>query len=161
MRRGWTGGLIAVLAVAAACALAPARVRPGSRADADDLREAVFRHLFDHNASAAQRSAAAYYLSVEGRDPGADFLARFAGHVPPVLPASRSTASKTEGVRDRVTGKAGLRFSVGRITWEGPDRARVEASYYEAGLSSADYTYRMERRDGRWVVGSRVMTRIS
>ena len=47
-----------------------------------DICEALFRHQFDHNASAVQKDASAYFLAFGAanapKDPGADFLKRFA-----------------------------------------------------------------------------------
>src|SRR5689334_8839996 len=65
--------------------VAPAR--PG--ADDDDIREAVFRHLFHHNASGQQDAARAFCLQVEGRaDPSPELLRRFEGNEPRAKKAS-------------------------------------------------------------------------
>ena len=49
-----------------------------------DICEAVFRHVFEHNASGQQQNANAYYLLIFGKDPTEAFLARFQEHHPPV-----------------------------------------------------------------------------
>jgi hypothetical protein len=58
----------------------------------DDIRETVFRHQFDHNASGQQKSAHAYCLAVlvdnKDSDPSHQFIRRFAHHKPPVRKAS-------------------------------------------------------------------------
>jgi hypothetical protein len=50
----------------------------------DDIREAVFRHQFDHNASGQQKTAHAYWLAIfvseKDSDPSAQFMKRFAHH---------------------------------------------------------------------------------
>src|SRR5215218_4522546 len=54
----------------------------------DQIAEAVFRYLFEHNASGIQKGAEKYCLSLPGEKmPGAAFLQRFEGNKPPVLAA--------------------------------------------------------------------------
>jgi hypothetical protein len=54
----------------------------------EDIREAVFRHQFDRNASGQQKTAHAYCLSImvggKDLDPPVEFIKRFAHHKPPV-----------------------------------------------------------------------------
>lgn len=45
-------------------------VKPLTPLEIDDIREAVFRYQFQHNASAQQQQANAYFISLEeGEDP--------------------------------------------------------------------------------------------
>jgi hypothetical protein len=48
----------------------------------DDVREAVFRFQFDHNASGQQKTARAYCLAIltgeKDSDPSSEFIKRFA-----------------------------------------------------------------------------------
>lgn len=124
----------------------------------DQVREALFRYLFEHNESGSKDSAKVYFLAIvdEGgkqRDPSREFLARFAGHRPRVEPVSRMASNGTfEGVRHRETGDRGLLFHVGAITRMGDDAVEVEGGYYEANLSASGGTYLVERKDGVWVV---------
>lgn len=67
-----------------ACSSADAQ---GTSTMTNDIYEAVFRHLFVYNGSGLT-NASAFYLSVEGKDPGEEFLKRFAGNTPPVKKAS-------------------------------------------------------------------------
>ncbi len=97
-----------------------------------DVCEAVFRYQFEHNASGVQQDAAAYFLTIRGEDPSPEFLARFAGHRPPVRPGSEFEVGK------------GLRFRVEGIEWRGDGSARVTGGYYEAGLSSSGNVYTVE-----------------
>lgn len=63
---------------------------PDRSAIEDDIREAVFRYQFNHNASGLKQNAKVYYLSFgeEGKEPSDAFLERFKGHTPPVKKAS-------------------------------------------------------------------------
>ena len=127
----------------------------------DEIHEAVFRSLFEKNASGMKDKACAYYISIGEEDPSDSFLARFEGHAPPVRKASGASANKREGVVDKVTGERGLRFTVGEHEWLSDTHVKVEATYYEAGLSAAGYTFELKLKGGNWVVTSRVMNWIS
>jgi hypothetical protein len=134
----------------------------------DDIREAVFRYQFEHNASEQQQSAKAYFLSLsndllpgspmpgpipaKGRDPDDAFVKRFQGHKPPVKKISQSTISPFEGVKDRETGEEGLIFWVTHIRWKKDTEVEVDGGYYEGGRSSSINLYRVVREGDRWVV---------
>jgi hypothetical protein len=133
---------------AGAAAPEPARSEPG--APPWELYEAVFRHMFAYNASAAKETASAYHLSIEGADPPAGFLARFARHHPPVRPGSAFAE-----------GAGALLFEIEGIERVAPDAFEVRGGYYEANESAAGSVYRVELRDGRWTVTSDEMQWIS
>jgi len=120
----------------------------------DDVREAVFRHLFQHNASGLQKSAKAYFLAVEkGADPADPFLKRFDGHTPPVKKASQSRrGARGSQVEDKETGALGLIFSITSITWLSDTEAEVQAGYSEANLSAGFGSYRVKKNDGKCIV---------
>jgi hypothetical protein len=101
-------------------------------ADRLDVLEAVFRHQFDENASAAQRNVDYFFLSLDNRvDPPAELLARFANDMPKVLPVSFAKASAMEGVAHEALGGRGLIFRIETIAWLDEDTAEVEGGYYE------------------------------
>src|ERR1043165_6923434 len=87
----------------------------------DDIREAVFRYQFGHNASGAQQQAAVYFLEILSNDerssfdPSDEFMARFGDHRPPVRKQSRARPGKGSAPTDRITGEEGLIFRVGEI----------------------------------------------
>jgi hypothetical protein len=89
-----------------------------SAKDIDDIREAVFRHQFGHNASGQQSHVGAYCLGFGERDlgPSSGFLARFGGMSPPVL---KSTDCGMDAARRQLivtaTGQPALRFSCADI----------------------------------------------
>lgn len=107
-----------------------------------DVAEAVFRYLFDHNTSAAQKNAKAFYLEVLGQDPDDALLERLKGQRPAV---DKASAFK-EG--------AGLKFRIQRMTRVTATRVDVQAGYYEGNLSSSGGSYIVELKDGKWVVRS-------
>ena len=137
---------------------------PRLEASDDDIREAVFRHLFDHNASGQQRAAKVFCLQIEGKaDPSPELLRRFEGNEPRVKKASRCSFSHGPaggGVQDE-TGASGLIFRVDSIQHTGPDAAVVEGGYFEAGLSASGNLYELARESGRWVVKKDTMQWIS
>ncbi len=104
------------------------------------IYEAVFRFQFYSNYSGAGSRARAFFLAIEGGDPPKGFLDRFAGSAPPVGPAS--------AFRDG----AGLIFRVDEIQEIDPETVEVTGGYYEASLSASGDTYRVELREGSWVV---------
>ena len=56
---------------------------PSRAAAEEEIAEAVFRRQFEHNASAIQKNAEKYCLSLPGdRMPSAEFLKRFEGNQP-------------------------------------------------------------------------------
>jgi hypothetical protein len=129
-------------------------------ADEDNIREAVFRYQFEHNASGQQQNAKVYYLSlVKDSDPKDEFMLRFKGHKPPVK--KRSQATGQFEVIDKETGERGLIFRATTIEQLDEDKVIVDGGYYEAGLSSSGNTYTVERKDHKWVVTKDQMRWIS
>jgi hypothetical protein len=143
--------VLCVLLTTAGCAANPAPANFRTRAAAeDDVAAAVFRYLFDHNASRIQQRAATYCLSLPGeRMPGAEFLQRFAGHQPPVAAADR--CARKSGVN--------LFFRVQKLDWRKDTEVWVRGGYWEANLSSATELFRVVYEGGEWVVkGARTET---
>jgi len=118
-------------------------------AELHDIFEAVYRHQFLNNASAAQQGAQAYFLFITGEDLPPDFMERFSGHMPPVKNGSQFTVG--EGLRFRIDGWR-------RIS---PDKFEVGGGYYEGNLSASGNRYIVVRESGAWVVESDTMLWIS
>ena len=118
----------------------------------DDIREAVFRYQFSHNASAQQQQAGVYFLSVgRDEDPSGEFMDRFKGHRPPVERVSQAS-TQAGGVADKKTGRRGIIFRVTDIKWISENEAEVEGGYLEGSQSASSNVYRVRfERDG-WVV---------
>jgi cbb3-type cytochrome oxidase subunit 3 len=119
----------------------------------DDIREAVFRYQFEHNASAQQRKAKVYFLSLgKGKAPSDLFMLRFKDHKPPVKPASMLASMKINGAPGRGRVVNGLIFYVTSIEPVDEDEVEVAGGYYEGDLSSSGNRYRVKRKGSRWVV---------
>jgi hypothetical protein len=129
----------------------------------DDIREAVFRWQFHHNASGQQKKAQVYFLQVgeNGDDPTDEFIKRFADHKPPVRKRSASSEDHGRGVRDKQTGERGLIFRVSKIEWRTDAEVEVKGGYYEANLSASGNTYTVKKQDGKWKVTNDKMDWIS
>ena len=125
----------AILVIATLCAAcsAPVTIDPPTPASLElDICEAVFRHQFQHNASAVQQKAAAYFLEIRKEDPSAEFLARFAGNEPQVHAGSKFEIGQ------------GLQFRVVSIEWQDDGSVKVNGGYYEAGMSASGNVYTLE-----------------
>ena len=127
----------------------------------DDIREAVFRHQFGHNASAIRKKAKAYYLALGSvlnkRDPSSEFMQRFKGHKPSV-----ERASLVEERYGRITGiRGGLIFYIEEIRWINENEVEVSGGYYEGTLSSSGNKYQVVRKNGKWAVKKDTMKWIS
>jgi hypothetical protein len=129
----------------------------------DDIREAVFRYQFDHNASGQQKTAKVYFLGVgeKATDPSDDFMKRFANHKPPVRKASASHFVRGKGLLDKKTGERGLAFRNTLIKWISDTEVEVSGGYYEAELSSSGNTYTVQKENGKWKVTKSKMNWIS
>lgn len=129
------------------------RAEKAGQSQTDDIREAVFRYLFDHNGSGQQKNAHAYYLGVgeKADDPTDQFMKRFSDHRPPVRKRS-SCSSGDDGVRDKITGEQGLIFHVGSIKWISDTEVEVYGGHYEGTLGASGHTYMVKKENGKWKV---------
>jgi hypothetical protein len=124
--------------------------RPFRSLSSDEIAicETVFRHQFRRNASAAQQSAKAYFITVCANDPDPPFIERFRDISPAVYAGSKFKVGR------------GLAFGISTIELRG-DTAVVSGGYYEDTLSSSSSTYRLEKKAGVWTVVSDEMNWIS
>lgn len=135
-------------------------------AQEDDIREAVFRYQFEHNASGTQQTAKFYCLSLGeySKDIGPDdgLMQRFQGHKPAVKKVSQCVYSLEVGVKDKETGQSGgLVFRVTSIRWISDTEIEVEGGYYEGGLSASGNVYRVVQKGSQWIVTEDQMRWIS
>lgn len=125
---------------------------PSRTAAEEEIAAAVFRYQFDHNASAIQKSAAKYCLSLPGeKSPSVAFLQRFEGNKPPVMAA---------GQCDRKSGK-NLFFRIQKIDWREDGEVWVRGGYFEGNLSSSLELFQVVNENGKWVVKGARMEAIS
>jgi hypothetical protein len=119
----------------------------------DQVREAVFRYLF--KSEDPDKIAEVYFVAIldgdKQRDASPALMKRFTGHRPRVVPASSAKVG-FEGAVQRDTGASGIVFHVGAIKRVSEDVLEVEAGHYTGNLSASGGTYRVERKDGVWVV---------
>jgi len=116
-----------------------------------DIHEAVFRYQLELQAREQPR-VRVYFLSVGGRDPTAEFVARFKGALRPVKPASAAKRDLYGGTVDEATDEGGMVLDIGSHRWVSDAWIEVEASHYEYGPTDRVRIYRVEWRGGRWVV---------
>jgi hypothetical protein len=117
-----------------------------------DIYEAVFRYQFDHNASAIQKRAEKYCLSLPGEQiPGAPFFQRFGDHHPPVVAADRC---------ERKSGQS-LFFRIQHLDWRKDNEVWVRGGYWEGRLSSSTELFRVVHENGKWIVKGARMEAIS
>jgi hypothetical protein len=124
-------------------------------AQEDAIREAVFRYLFDHNASELQSRAHAYCLGIrvgdKTIDPSNQFIRRFAHHTPAVRKASGCGWKEVKIVESRHE-KPALIFYVGPIKWVSDAEVDIDGGYDEANVSSAGCPYIVKQEKGAWSV---------
>lgn len=120
----------------------------------DDIREAVFRYLFDHNLSGQQSRAHAYCLAImvgdKKIDPSDRFMERFAHNKPPVRKAS--ACHWTEIQVENRKGRPALIFFESEIDWVSDVEVTVSAGYEEANVSSSTCPYVFRKENGAWKV---------
>lgn len=134
----------------------PSGILYSDKTEEDNMREAVFRYMFEHEASQQKPYTKSLFIGLgkvgEGLDPNDEFMKRFEKDVPTVKKMSQSTTSSSGMAIDRQTGEAGIRYSIGQIKWINDNEAAVEAGYFVAGLFAGGCEYRVVREDKKWVV---------
>ena len=130
--------------------------------DEMDIAESVLRSLYGDNASAEQSNKVGASLCIEEKDPPLDFIAKFKDLNPPAFPCSASEFNEKQGeLVMRGTTKPMISFSVKEIRILSSTEAVAVGGYYEAGLSSGGYTFKLTKINGRWVVKDQQMDWIS
>ncbi|PWT93274.1 MAG: hypothetical protein C5B55_04795 [Blastocatellia bacterium] len=118
-----------------------------------DIREAVLRYLFEHEAQQQKPYTKVLFISIEKKDPDDKFIARFKDHTPPVKKGSESElSSDIGGVRDKKTGEGGILYRVGGIKWINEHEVEVDGSYYVANLFAGGCSYRVVQDGSKWIV---------
>lgn len=136
----WQVHIVTGMFVLFGCSNAEELQNPRDEASIADIHEAVFRHQFTKNSSAVQQKAKAYFLSIGGKDPKAEFLKRFEGHQPPVRVGSEFKE------------REGLKFNITAVKWIDDNTVEVSGGYFEHGKSSSSNRYHVVRKGGKWRV---------
>ncbi len=134
----------------------------GNRQEMFDLFETFFRYKFEYNYSGAQKSAEAYFLQIEGKDPTPEFMARFTEHSPPVKKGSEWISEWVfsegeDGTPFFSDENNGLLFRIDSFEWIGwgwftRDHVRISGGYDEASLSASWASYICKRDRKGWAV---------
>jgi hypothetical protein len=143
--------LAAILLLIALAAVAAGTDKPREGQESD-IREAVFRWQFDHDAATQQK---AYFIQVgeKGEDPPEDLMKRFTGNKPPVRKGSQCTILKGNGlVVAKDTGEPGRLFRVETIGWKSDTEVEVRGGYYQSSRGASGNIYTVKKEKGRWRV---------
>jgi hypothetical protein len=119
-----------------------------------DVLETVFRHQMARCYKG--RRPRTYFLSYRGHDPSEALMSRFGD----AGPRARAR-SQMSGFKDKQTGERGILLSVGDVRWSGSREATVTGTCGAALLDAYSYSYRVVRRDGKWVVTRSKLTGIA
>lgn len=146
--------------------------------DEQDIFEAVIRaqmkdwYRKDENVEAETMSKAdrgvskrlkfpIFFVSINGKDPGDEFINRFRDVPRTIRKASSAKVVKPHTPTDRTTGMTGIVFDAANIDWLSDDTVEVEGGYYCGGLCAADSTFQVHRENDKWIVKSSDLNGIS
>jgi hypothetical protein len=116
---------------------------------AANLRESVFRYMFDHYKYGA--SVSVYCIAAERPLPE-NFLSRFAGGNPRVIWSSDCSRNILGGVKEIKTGRRGLLMSINSINWSKGDEVEVNVESYSDGLAANWNKLTVVYKDRNWIV---------
>lgn len=168
-------GLAAVaisLVILSSAAFARTELSPVERAaQEDEIRAAVLRYqmlrwstqgdraeLEARNESerrlARELNYRIYFISINGRDPGNDFVKRFQDLPRQIRKVSQCKRKKRflGWVVDKKTKQNGIVFSADSIRWLTPDQVEVDGGYHCGKLCGGGEVFSMQLQDGKWVV---------
>ncbi len=156
----------------AACSEAPPPAAPVSRVpldrvlQEDDIREVVFRYRIGNRYVEFSKSPT--FLTIDGKDPSDEFMARFAGLQPPVKkgsgayvkenpfedpPGDPNKWDRMRGkLRDRSNDERAFSVHVGEISWITPTQVEIWGGTYCGWTCGDAGVFRVVKKDGRWVV---------
>jgi hypothetical protein len=130
--------------------------KPSSKTVAEnDIREAVFRYQFDHDATQQKTYTKVYFISIENeKDPDDEFLRRFAGNTPMVKKKSQAVGDNkgTGGVIDHETRGSGIIYRITQLKWVNENEVEVEADFHVAMLFAGGCKYRVRRENNQWLI---------
>ena len=135
---------------------APKDTGPTQAEEEAAIAEAVFLYEFQNSEPAKAVKAESYFIGLGGssapKDPGPEFLKRFAGYSPAVKAASASKRGTDGAVVDKTTAKPGVLFLVERVHWVNQDNVDVQGNCTVSTKASANAVYKVVRKGGMWTV---------
>ena len=121
----------------------------------NDIREAVYRYMFADAAPTSEPGTLTVLcisFDKNGPDPSDAFIARFAGHKPPVRKASRCKWGDNGGVVDRRSGKPAAFYYVPNIDWLTLSKVEAYGETYLGNMGAMGSSYVVEKIKGKWVL---------
>ncbi len=116
-----------------------------------DLREAIFRYMFQHY----DYGAKVKFFCIQPETPQPEqFLRRFSKNVPPVVWNSDcETAPKTmNGLREKKTGQPAVRMTVSSLELMNAYEAEAHVVAFSDGMAANWNILQMMRENGCWIV---------
>jgi hypothetical protein len=152
--------------MALACLLAGCGPRAGSTDDVRAIQVAVLEYQFTRNHSGLKDSARVYCVEVTDdkfgtADPAPVVIKQLNARNERVRAGSSCSVNADSLVVERSSGKQGIMFRIGQLTWESATEAAIEGGYYEANLSASGNTYHVKKVNGAWVVTADELSWIS
>jgi hypothetical protein len=131
------------------CPQAPLEDEPRTKTD---LREAIFRYMFEHYDYGPDVKA--FCIQPERPQPER-FLGRFSGDKRRVVWASDcELTGPMNGIRQKKTGERGVRMTILSIQWVNDGEAEAKVQAFSDGIAANWNILRVVRRDGHWIVKS-------
>lgn len=114
----------------------------------DEVREVVFRAVLGN-----PTFLSGVLLSVEGGDPSPELLARLHAAYPGIRSGSAAEARGGPGTEEY--GYRGTLYVITELLWHGTEHCNVKCGVVFGPLCGYGHRYRVELRNGRWVVTGR------
>lgn len=120
----------------------------------DIVSAAIFKELFNNNASAFQKNVSVFCISKTinhaSKDPSKALISLLSSNIPKVLPASKCK-NKSGEVVDQFDQRA-IAFQISNLKKNTKESYEAQAGYYEGNLSSQTNTYTARKINDKWIV---------
>ena len=150
-----SAGWLVVFLFLPACVNAPllpqvSRIPADRAVQEEDICKAVFGYLIK-----ARNYNGSVFLSIDGKDPDDEFMARFTGTRASVKKDSGSYFQKNPfpgWLRDRSNGEKAVSLSIGAISWFNPTQVEVRGGTYCGGLCGDWGIFVVAKKNGEWII---------
>jgi len=109
-------------------------------AEEPNICEIILRDQMELEKKWVTGQTSAYFIQILGNDPSDEFLARFAGHQPPVKKSFQWSQHQ------------GTLLKAYDLKWLSDKSVEIRGSYYRASLCAGGCTYLIIRKWGRWIL---------